>query len=130
MPKPKKIQPGCEHCDEEHNPDIPCRNAPIVNEYRVRSREVRESWYTVTGTDALDAMRRHTEKLSKRTDRRNWQGNCSYALLGRREETMTEFTEYYRFRWYSLNIADGDFSYLWYGMRYTTNKTISNPTGW
>lgn len=66
MPKPKKIQPGCEHCDEEHNPDIPCRNAPVVNEYRVRSREVRESWYTVTGTDALDAMRRHTEKLSKR----------------------------------------------------------------
>lgn len=32
---------------------------------------------------------------------------------------MHSFTEWYRVMWFARNIADGDFSYLWYGQRYT-----------
>lgn len=32
---------------------------------------------------------------------------------------MHSFTEYYRLRWFALEIAQGSFSYLWYGGHFT-----------
>jgi hypothetical protein len=35
---------------------------------------------------------------------------------------MDNFTDYERLRWFTLNVAEGDFGYLWYGQAFIETR--------